>query len=101
MESDYSQPINIGNPDEHSIKTFATMIRDLVGGNSEITHLPPVQDDPQRRRPDIDLAKRVLGWKPQVALEKGLRKTVEYFSKELGRTKHSDRNNGDPGEYQL
>lgn len=101
MNSTYSQPVNIGNPEEHSIATFATIIRDLVGGSSEIQHLDPVEDDPQRRRPDITLAKAVLGWEPLVPLKKGLLKTVEYFSKELGRTKHSDRNNGDPGEYQL
>lgn len=101
MNSSYSQPVNIGNPEEHKISTFATIIRDMVGGGSRIEHQPPVEDDPQRRRPDIALAKDVLDWRPLVPLEKGLRKTVEYFSKELGRTKHSDRNNGDPGEYQL
>jgi len=101
MNSTYSQPVNIGNPEEHTISTFATIIRDMVGGESSIEHQPPVEDDPQRRRPDIALAKKVLDWRPLVPLEKGLRKTVEYFSKELGRTKHSDRNNGDPGEYQL
>jgi len=93
MNSDYSQPVNIGNPEEHSIGTFATMIREMVGGASEIVNLAPVQDDPQRRRPDITLAKKVLNWEPRVPLEEGLKKTVEYFSRELGRSKHSDRNN--------
>ena len=85
MNSDYSQPVNIGNPEEHSIGTFATMIREMVGGASEIVNLAPVQDDPQRRRPDITLAKKVLNWEPRVPLEEGLKKTVEYFSRELGR----------------
>ena len=85
MNSNYSQPVNIGNPEEHSIGTFATMIREMVGGASEIVNLAPVQDDPQRRRPDITLAKKVLKWEPVVPVEMGLKKTVEYFSRELGR----------------
>jgi len=95
MEGDYSQPINIGNPDERSILTFAKSIKEMVGGDSSIEHLPPVEDDPQRRRPLIDLAKKVLNWEPTVPLEKGLEKTVEYFRRELGRKKHSERNLGD------
>jgi len=101
MHSNYSQPVNIGNPSEHSIAEFATLIRDLVGGASAIVHGEPVEDDPQRRRPDITRAKTVLGWQPLVSLEKGLAKTVEYFRKELGRSKHEDRNTGEPGEYLL
>jgi len=93
MNSDYSQPVNIGNPEEHSIGTFATMIREMVGSTSEVVNLAAVEDDPQRRRPDISLAKKVLDWEPVVPLQKGLKKTVEYFSRELGRSKHSDRNN--------
>jgi len=95
MEGNYSQPINIGNPDERSILTFANSIKEMVGGDSSIEHLPPVEDDPQRRRPLIDLAKKVLNWEPTVPLEKGLEKTVEYFRRELGRKKHSERNLGD------
>jgi len=101
MESGYTQPVNIGNPEEKSINTFARLIRDMVGGDSEIVHLPAVEDDPQRRRPDISRAKAELKWEPLVPLEKGLSKTVEYFRKELGRTRHSDRNKGDPAEYLL
>jgi len=101
MDSDYTQPINIGNPEEKSINTFARLIRDMVGGDSEIVHLPAVEDDPQRRRPDISRAKAELKWEPLVPLEKGLSKTVEYFRKELGRTRHSDRNKGAPAEYLL
>jgi len=101
MASNYTQPVNIGNPEEKSINTFASLIRDLVGGESEIVHLPAVEDDPQRRQPDISRAKTVLKWEPKVALEKGLVKTVEYFRKELSRSKHSDRNKGDPEECLL
>ena len=85
MSSAYSRPVNIGNPEEHSIATFATIIKEMVGGSSEIVNLAPVEDDPQRRRPDITLAKEVLNWEPVVPLEKGLKKTVEYFRRELGR----------------
>ncbi|XP_023333014.1 UDP-glucuronic acid decarboxylase 1 [Eurytemora carolleeae] len=99
MNSNYSLPVNIGNPDEHSIITFANIINDMVGGGSSIEHLPAVEDDPQRRRPDISLAKRVLDWEPTVPLKKGLAKTVDYFRKELQRTKHSDRNLPEIHEY--
>ncbi|XP_022900841.1 UDP-glucuronic acid decarboxylase 1 [Onthophagus taurus] len=85
MHSNYSQPVNIGNPVEHTINEFATIIKDLVGGKSKIVHLAEVEDDPQRRRPDITRAKTVLGWEPKVSLNVGLRKTVEYFKRELQR----------------
>jgi len=101
MESDYSQPVNIGNPEERSINTFATLIRDMVGSDSKIVHKPAVEDDPQRRRPDITTAKKVLGWSPKVDIEKGLEKTIEYFRKELGRTINSAKHNGDATEYVL
>jgi len=101
MGSNYTQPVNIGNPEEKSINTFAILIRDMVGGESDIVHLPAVEDDPQRRRPDISRAKEKLNWEPKVPLEKGLAKTVDYFRKELSRSRHSDRNNGDPAEYLL
>jgi len=99
MDSDCTEPVNIGNPREHSIQQFATLIKDMVGGESKVINLDPVEDDPKRRRPDITKAKEKLGWEPKVPLEMGLQKTVDYFSKELGRNKHSDRNLGDPAEY--
>jgi len=101
MASDYTLPVNIGNPEEKSIKTFASLIRDMVGSGSEIIHKPEVEDDPQRRRPDIATAKRELGWTPKVPLEKGLAKTIEYFRRELGRTDNSEKHNGDATEYVL
>merc|ERR1719312_877530 len=101
MASDYTFPVNIGNPEERSIKTFASLIRDMVGSGSEIVHKPEVEDDPQRRRPDISTAKKQLGWQPKVPLEKGLAKTIEYFRKELSRTDNSEKHNGDAIEYVL
>ena len=89
MDSNYTKPVNIGNPEERSINTFATLIRDKVGSTSKIVHNPAVEDDPQRRRPDISTAKTVLSWWPKVSLEKGLAKTIEYFSEELRRSAHT------------
>jgi len=86
MESNYTLPVNIGNSEERSINTFAKIIKDMVGGESDITHKPAVEDDPQRRRPDISRAKSVLNWMPIVSLEEGLAKTVDYFKNELKRT---------------
>ena len=60
MASDYILPVNIGNPEERSIKTFATLIREMVGSDSEIVNRPEVEDDPQKRRPDISTAAKVI-----------------------------------------
>jgi len=101
MKSEYQNPVNIGNPQERSINTFATLIRDTVKSKSEIVHKPAVEDDPQRRRPDISTAMRELDWSPKVPLEKGLAKTIDYFRKELSRSDNSARHNGDATEYNL
>ncbi|CAD6227479.1 GSCOCG00001166001-RA-CDS [Cotesia congregata] len=88
MASNYTQPINIGNPVEHTIEEFAMIIKDLIGGTSKIIRLAAVEDDPQRRKPDISRAKKYLNWEPKVSLTEGLKKTIAYFVKELQRTKH-------------
>lgn len=93
MASNYTQPINIGNPVEHTIEEFAVIIRDLVGGaKSKILSMPAVEDDPQRRKPDITRARKYLNWEPRVSLKVGLEKTIKYFQNELGRSNHSQRN---------
>jgi UDP-glucuronate decarboxylase len=79
MNSNYSQPVNIGNPDEYSINDFAKYIKEFIGNDSKIIHLDPVGDDPRQRKPDISRAKQILGWEPQVSLREGIGKTVEYF----------------------
>ncbi|XP_011306945.1 UDP-glucuronic acid decarboxylase 1 [Fopius arisanus] len=89
MSSNYTQPINLGNPVEHTIEEFAIIIKNLVGGTSKIIELAAVEDDPQRRRPNISRAKRFLNWEPKVSLTEGLTKTISYFEKELKKTKHS------------
>lgn len=79
MLSDERYPVNLGNPLELTIAEFARRIRRLVGSRAPIAHMPLPEDDPKRRQPDISKARRVLGWEPEVALEDGLRQTVEYF----------------------
>ncbi|KAG5833259.1 hypothetical protein ANANG_G00274030 [Anguilla anguilla] len=83
MNSNISSPVNLGNPEEHTILEFARLIKSLVVSRSQIQFLPEAQDDPQRRRPDIRKAKLMLGWEPVVPLEEGLNKTIQYFSREL------------------
>jgi len=84
-------PINIGNPDEFTIKVLAEKVIELTGSRSKITYLPPVSDDPTQRKPDISMAKSLLnGWEPKMALEEGLVKTISYFDELLKTTKLSD-----------
>lgn len=72
-------PINIGNPDEFTIKRLAEAVLAIVGGNSKLVLKPLPQDDPKQRKPDIRLAQEVLSWEPNVKLNQGLIKTVDYF----------------------
>jgi len=83
---DFAGPVNIGNPEEFSIIELAHKVIALSGSSSEIIHNPLPQDDPVRRCPDITLAKKRLGWKPQTPLDEGLKKTIVYFQKVLGLT---------------
>ncbi len=77
--SDYVGPVNIGNPVEFTIRELAEMVIRMTGSTSEIVERPLPQDDPKVRRPDISLARRVLGWEPRISLEEGLRRTIPYF----------------------
>ncbi len=79
-EDGFTGPVNIGNPEEFSIRELAETVIALTGSRSKIVYLPLPQDDPTRRRPDISLATKYLGdWKPTVKLEEGLHKTIDYF----------------------
>ena len=80
---DFVGPINLGNPREYSIRTLAETILRLIGSNSSIVSRPLPEDDPKRRRPDITLAKERLSWKPEINLEQGLEKTIQYFKEIL------------------
>ena len=73
-------PINIGNPNEFTIKQLAEAVIRLVGSKSELIRMPLPQDDPRQRQPDITQARQVLDWEPTIQLEEGLLKTIKYFS---------------------
>jgi dTDP-glucose 4,6-dehydratase len=79
LMSDYVQPVNIGNPDEITIKEFGEEIIKLTGTNQKLISLPLPTDDPKQRKPDITKAKALLGWEPKVARAEGLKITYEYF----------------------
>ncbi|HXQ60096.1 MAG TPA: UDP-glucuronic acid decarboxylase family protein [Acidimicrobiales bacterium] len=80
LDSDLVGPVNIGNPDEHTMLQLARIVLEVTGSASEIVHGPLPQDDPTRRCPDISLARRELHWEPVVALPDGLRRTAASFS---------------------
>lgn len=77
--SDVTGPINLGNPTEFSMLELAEMILRLTGSASKLRYLPLPEDDPRRRQPNIAEAERVLGWRPRVMLEDGLRETIRYY----------------------
>ena len=79
MDAKTNEPVNIGNPHEVTIEEIARTIVRLVGSTSTIVYRPLPVDDPKQRRPDITRARHLLGWEPQVGLEEGLRKSIEYF----------------------
>lgn len=74
-------PVNVGNPGEFNMKELAELVIKLTNSSSKVVHRPLPKDDPQQRKPDILLAKALLGWEPIIKLEDGLRKTIDYFSK--------------------
>ncbi len=79
LMSDYAMPVNIGNPDEISLKEFAEEIIKLTGTTQKIVYKPLPTDDPKQRQPDITKAKEILGWSPKVNRTEGLKITYEYF----------------------
>ena len=88
LYSDEHDPVNIGNPQETTIREFAETINRLTGNQAGVIYRPEsrLSSDPQRRRPDITRARQILGWEPKVNLEEGLQKTIIYFKKRLGIT---------------
>jgi UDP-glucuronate decarboxylase len=83
MASELKGPINLGNPSEQSVLEIARLVLELTGSNSSIEFRELPADDPRRRRPDITLARRQLGWEPKVSLEEGLKSTIAYFRSSL------------------
>ncbi len=84
LASGQHDPVNIGNPEEHTVLELAQMIKELTGSASEIVFEPRPVDDPSVRRPDIARARDVLGWEPTVPLQEGLERTITWFKTELG-----------------
>jgi dTDP-glucose 4,6-dehydratase len=85
MMSDEHMPVNIGNPQELTIREFAERIREHFDNMPEIIFEPLPQDDPKRRCPDISKAKRILKWEPKINLDEGLKRTLAYFKQEFSR----------------
>jgi dTDP-glucose 4,6-dehydratase len=79
LDSDYVGPVNIGNPEEHTVLDLARLVKQVTASRSEIVFEPLPVDDPVQRRPDITLARKVLGWEPEVELLDGLTRTADYF----------------------
>lgn len=94
LHSDYSNPVNIGNPDEITIGDFAEEIIKLTGTNQKVVYKPLPLNDPKKRRPDISRAKAILDWEPKVSRSEGLKYTYDYFKKlskeELSEVEHYD-----------
>jgi UDP-glucuronate decarboxylase len=80
---DFIGPVNIGNPGEFTMLELAEKVLKLTGSKSKLIFLPLPEDDPMQRQPDISLAKKVLDWEPKIALEEGLKRTIEYFRETL------------------
>jgi nucleoside-diphosphate-sugar epimerase len=80
LDSTLTGPVNIGSPDELTVLELAGAVLELTGSSSTIVHEPLPTDDPTRRRPDIAMARRDLGWEPVVPLEEGLRRTAAFFT---------------------
>ena len=76
-------PVNLGNPNEFTIKTLAEMIINITGSKSKIVSKKLPSDDPMQRKPDISLAQKELNWKPAIELQQGLKMTIPYFEKKL------------------
>lgn len=95
MESDFHEPLNLGNPEEVSILQIAREVRELVWGcRSRIEHQPAAPDDPRQLCPDITRARQVLGWAPRVPRKEGLAKMIEYYRPIFQAREHADATGG-------
>ncbi|MCF6271076.1 MAG: GDP-mannose 4,6-dehydratase [Melioribacteraceae bacterium] len=83
LMSDETNPVNIGNPEEITIKEFAEEVKSLINSNSEIVYKELPTDDPKVRKPDITRAKTILGWEPKVNRYEGLKLTLDYFKNKV------------------
>ena len=87
MDSDRAvgMPVNLGNPNELTVKRLVDMVVAMTGTDSRVVYHPLPEDDPRRRKPDISRAKELLGWEPRVDLEQGLEATIRWFDDERNR----------------
>ena len=86
MEQDETVgPVNIGNPVEFTIRELAEQVLEKVGSSSKLVEMPLPSDDPTQRKPDISLARQVLGWEPKIQLAEGLERTIPYFREAIAR----------------
>jgi dTDP-glucose 4,6-dehydratase len=83
--SDRVEPVNIGNPDEFTIRELADIVLEESGSSAPVEALPLPEDDPKVRQPNITLARELLGWRPEIDLVSGIRCTLPYFREELAR----------------
>lgn len=86
LASDYRGPVNVGNPDEFTVKELADLVLRMVDTKSTVINEPLPEDDPKCRKPDISLVNKLSGWQPKIDLETGLRSTIEYFASQLTST---------------
>jgi nucleoside-diphosphate-sugar epimerase len=83
METAYHRPVNLGNPEEYTMLELARAVQEALGVNADLEFRPLPSDDPRQRRPDISVAKELLGWSPRVGLREGLRRAIDSFRREL------------------
>jgi len=83
MNGDYVGPVNLGNPGEYTILELAKTIQEMVNPNAELVYKPLPQDDPKQRQPDITKAQKYLGWQPTIALQEGLKLTIDDFRQRI------------------
>ena len=83
LDGEHTGPINIGNPNEYTIKQLAEMAVEVTGSSSTVTYEPLPVDDPSQRQPDLTLATSLLGWEPVIQLREGLTRTADYFARAL------------------
>jgi UDP-glucuronate decarboxylase len=83
-EEGFPGPVNLGNPNEFTIRELAELVIELTGSSSKLDYLPLPQDDPMQRKPDISLARGKLAWEPTIQLREGLTRTIDYFRDHVG-----------------
>jgi dTDP-glucose 4,6-dehydratase len=83
LEVEYNLPINLGNPEEFTIIELAEKIEKIIGKKLGIKYLPPLPDDPRKRKPDIKVAKKLISWQPKISLQEGLKRTIDYYISSL------------------